>query len=152
MITEKDLAAGKEHVEISNAKDTIHEPRRYSLFQNFDVIDLVEDIKAGFRIGNAIKYLVRSCYRCVVERSSITFTTDERTDYIKDLCKAREYILRELVTKAKEWREEGALTKEQMGLIYTSVLGENKSNNDVFELMDKINKEDRDGKTDGNKD
>lgn len=62
------------------APDTVNHPRHYNAGK-FEVIDVIEDWKLGFHLGNTVKYIARSPHK---------------GNPIEDLEKARWYLDREI--------------------------------------------------------
>jgi len=63
------------------ANDPVHHPQHYNKGQ-FEVIDVIEDWKLGFNLGNAVKYISRAEHKNAPQ---------------EDLKKAWWYLTRELV-------------------------------------------------------
>ena len=59
---------------------TVNRPKHYQ-GSKFDVIDVIEEFKLGFNLGNSIKYVCRA---------------GKKDDIIQDLEKAKWYIEREI--------------------------------------------------------
>lgn len=66
-------------------KEMVNHPFHYSQF-SFEPIDVIEDWKLGFNLGNALKYLSR---------------IDTKGNPIQDLKKSIWYLQRELATRQK---------------------------------------------------
>lgn len=65
----------------SEAKaEKVNHPSHYK-GQRFEVIDIIEDYKLGFNLGNTIKYVLRAGHK---------------DDYVQDLKKAVWYLEREI--------------------------------------------------------
>ena len=60
--------------------DKVNHPSHYQ-GNKFEVIDIIEDYKLGFSLGNAIKYILRA---------------GKKNDYKEDLQKAIWYLQREI--------------------------------------------------------
>lgn len=66
---------------IHQNNDKINHPSHYQ-GQRFEVIDIIEDFDLGFKLGNAIKYILRA---------------GRKGDFIEDLRKAIWYLEREIL-------------------------------------------------------
>lgn len=64
-------------------KDAVHHPSHYNMGQ-YEVIDVIEDWKLSFNLGNAVKYIARAEHKNAPQ---------------EDLKKAWWYITRELISK-----------------------------------------------------
>ena len=62
------------------SKEQVDHPDHYQ-GNKFEVIDIIEDFELGFRLGNSIKYILRS---------------NKKDDYCEDLKKAIWYLQREI--------------------------------------------------------
>ena len=71
--------------EIKKTDDKVNHPSHYT-FGKFEVIDVIEDWKLGYNLGNTIKYIARS---------------DHKGNRIEDLKKARWYLSREIENMEK---------------------------------------------------
>lgn len=71
--------------------DPVQHPKHYT-FGKFEVIDVIEDWKLGFHLGNAVKYIARA---------------DHKGCRLQDLEKARWYIDREITRMIKAITQEG---------------------------------------------
>ena len=60
-------------------KDMVNNPDHY-YGEKFEVIDIIEDFKLGFNLGNAVKYILRA---------------GKKSDFKEDLEKAVWYLQRE---------------------------------------------------------
>jgi len=69
-----------------NDNDDVNHPKHYNMGK-FEVIDVIEDWKLGFKLGNAVKYIARAQYK---------------GNEIKDLEKAIWYIKRHIKKKNDE--------------------------------------------------
>ena len=67
-------------------KDMVNSPKHYNQGK-FEVIDVIEDWKLGFNLGNAIKYIARAEYK---------------NNRLEDLRKARWYLEREIERLSKD--------------------------------------------------
>jgi hypothetical protein len=63
-----------------NEKESVNHPIHYQ-GARFEVIDIIEDFKLGFNIGNSLKYILRA---------------GKKNDYSQDIKKAIWYLQREL--------------------------------------------------------
>ena len=66
--------------------DSVNHPKHYT-FGKFEVIDVIEDWKLGFCLGNTIKYIARSPHK---------------GSQIEDLRKAQWYLAREIDRLVRE--------------------------------------------------
>ena len=74
------------YLNISNLENTqVENPKHYN-YGNYEVIDVIEDWKLNFHLGNAVKYIARC---------------EHEGDKITDLKKARFYIQREIERECK---------------------------------------------------
>ena len=65
---------------LAPSDDPINHPK-HNTHGKFEVIDVIEDCKLGFNLGNAIKYIARA---------------DHKEDKLQDLKKAKWYLDREI--------------------------------------------------------
>jgi hypothetical protein len=72
--------------------DTVNHPPHYT-FGRFEVIDVIEDWKLGFCLGNAVKYIARAAHK---------------GHELEDLHKARWYIDRHIAALEKEQKHDEA--------------------------------------------
>lgn len=68
------------------SEEKIDHPKHYNTGK-FEVIDVIEDWKLGFSLGNAIKYIARAPHKC---------------SQLEDLKKARWYLDREIQNLEKQ--------------------------------------------------
>ena len=68
------------------AEEKINHPKHYNMGR-FEVIDVIEDWKLSFNLGNAVKYIARA---------------DHKGDVLTDLRKAAWYLNREIERREKE--------------------------------------------------
>ena len=65
---------------MADSSSNVNHPKHYNQGK-FEVIDVIEDWKLGFNLGNAVKYIARSEFK---------------GDQLQDLEKARWYLNREI--------------------------------------------------------
>ena len=70
---------------VKQTKEMVNHPSHYK-GNKFEVIDIIEDYKLNFNLGNALKYLLRAGHK---------------DDYVQDLKKAIWYLNREIETLSK---------------------------------------------------
>ena len=70
----------EQHLVTSPQKEAVNHPSHYQ-GNKFEVIDIIEDYKLGFSLGNAIKYILRA---------------GKKNNYKEDLQKAIWYLQREI--------------------------------------------------------
>jgi hypothetical protein len=63
-----------------NMENEVNHPKHYQ-GGKFEVIDIIEDFKLGFNLGNVLKYILRA---------------DKKGNCIQDLKKAKWYLEREI--------------------------------------------------------
>ena len=78
--------ADKQYGEVvKQTKEMVNHPSHYK-GNKFEAIDIIEDYKLNFNLGNALKYLLRAGHK---------------DDYVQDLKKAIWYLNREIETLSK---------------------------------------------------
>ena len=86
--------------------DNVNHPKHYN-FGNYEVIDVIEDWKLDFHLGNAVKYIARAGHK---------------GDIIEDLKKADWYIRREIDQIERERREKENLEESEGNTVYAHIL------------------------------
>ena len=66
---------------IEKKYDNVNHPKHYTEGRQYETIDVIEDWKLGFNLGNAVKYISRA---------------GRKDDIVQDLEKARFYLDREI--------------------------------------------------------
>lgn len=73
--------------------DRVNHPNHYKGANGIEAIDVVEGFRLGFRIGNAVTYLLRAGHKVQAKDVGEHFAAT-----IEDLQKAQWYIAREIAT------------------------------------------------------